>query len=201
MMTTFGLIRHGSTIWNKEGRAQGSSDIPLNENGWQQARQLGERIAGEQWDRIYASDLIRAQQTAQAIAEATKLEVTLDARLRELDGGLIEGTTQAERIERWGENWKEVDLGLETPESGAARGVACLEELAQRHPGEHILIVSHGVLLSHVLNRILQQVPPKWHSLDNMSITVVECDADLNWDCALYNCTEHLVPMETNPTE
>ncbi|MCL9661241.1 histidine phosphatase family protein [Paenibacillus hunanensis] len=200
-MTTFGLIRHGSTIWNKEGRAQGSSDIPLNENGWQQARLLGERIAGEQWDRIYASDLKRAQQTAQAIAEASGLTITLDARLRELDGGLIEGTTQAERIERWGEDWKEQDLGLETPESGAKRGLACLQELAECYPDEHILIVSHGVLLNHVLNVILQQEPPKWHSLDNMSITVVECDADQEWDCALYNCTSHLLPYEANKAE
>ncbi|MFD1886510.1 histidine phosphatase family protein [Paenibacillus wenxiniae] len=200
-MTTFGLIRHGSTIWNKEGRAQGSSDIPLNENGWQQARLLGQRVAGEQWDRIYASDLIRAQQTAQAIGEAAGLEITLDARLRELDGGLIEGTTQAERIERWGEDWKEKDLGLETPESGATRGVACLQELAQRHPNEQILIVSHGVLLSHVLNAILHQQPPKWHSLDNMSITVVACDAEHKWDCALYNCTNHLLPHEAKPAE
>ncbi|WP_322906862.1 histidine phosphatase family protein [Paenibacillus campi] len=199
-MTTFGLIRHGSTIWNKEGRAQGSSDIPLNENGWQQARLLGERVAGEHWDRIYASDLIRAQQTAQAIAAASGLSITLDARLRELDGGLIEGTTQAERIARWGEDWNQKDLGLETPESGAARGVACLQQLGQRHPGERILIVSHGVLLNHVLNAILQQ-PPKWHSLDNMSITIVECDAVQEWDCALYNCTSHLLPYETNPAD
>lgn len=199
-MTTFGLIRHGSTIWNKEGRAQGSSDIPLNENGWQQARLLGERIASEQWDRIYASDLIRAQQTAQAIAEAAKLDIFCDPRLRELDGGLIEGTTQAERIERWGEDWKQQDLGLETPESGAARGISCLSELAQRYPNERILIVSHGVLLNHVLNAILQQ-EPKWHALENMSITVVHCDDPKQWDCELYNCTRHLLPYETNSAD
>ncbi|WP_046228374.1 histidine phosphatase family protein [Paenibacillus dauci] len=194
-MTTFGLIRHGSTIWNKEGRAQGSSDIPLNEDGWNQARQLGRRIAGESWDRIYASDLLRARQTAQAIAEASQLPVSYDPRLRELDGGQIEGTTQAERIERWGEQWKQKDLGLETPESGAARGISCLQELGQKHPGERILIVSHGVLLNHVLNAILKE-EPKWHTLENMSITVVRCDEQNAWDCELYNCVRHLLPYE-----
>jgi len=194
-MTTFGLIRHGSTIWNKEGRAQGSSDIPLDEGGWEQARQLGKRIKTESWDRIYASDLIRAQQTAQAIAEGGDLQISSDPRLRELDGGLIEGTTQADRIARWGEDWKSQDLGLETPESGAARGVSCLEELVSLYPNERILIVSHGVLLNHVLNQILSD-EPKWHGLENMSMTVVQCNEDHVWSCELYNCTQHLLPSE-----
>lgn len=66
-MTTVGLIRHGITEWNLLGKAQGISDIPLNETGREQADKLGERLAGEEpWDLIIASDLCRATETAES---------------------------------------------------------------------------------------------------------------------------------------
>ncbi|WP_337019427.1 histidine phosphatase family protein, partial [Oceanobacillus massiliensis] len=70
-MTEIGLIRHGSTAWNKERRAQGSSDIPLDEEGLMQAKLVAERLSAEKWDVMYSSDLSRARQTAEAIADKT----------------------------------------------------------------------------------------------------------------------------------
>lgn len=49
MITTIGLIRHGSTLWNKEGRIQGRTDNPLDEEGLLQAAELAERLSGEEW--------------------------------------------------------------------------------------------------------------------------------------------------------
>ena len=64
MITTVGLIRHGVTDWNNLGKAQGISDIPLNEDGIKQATALAKRLSGEEWDIIFSSDLMRAEQTA-----------------------------------------------------------------------------------------------------------------------------------------
>lgn len=85
------LIRHGETDWNVEGRIQGSADQPLNVRGLEQARRLGTRLASVRFDAVYASDLQRAAQTARtALPDA---EVRLDARLRELAYGVLEGKT------------------------------------------------------------------------------------------------------------
>lgn len=74
-MTRIGLIRHGSTAWNKEGRIQGHTDNPLDEEGLQQAEAIAERLSGEHWDYIYSSDLLRARQTAEVIAAKLGLQV------------------------------------------------------------------------------------------------------------------------------
>ncbi|ETT61980.1 MULTISPECIES: histidine phosphatase family protein [Paenibacillus] len=192
-MTTIGLIRHGSTAWNKEGRVQGHTDNSLDAEGLQQAQLLAERLSTEQWDYIYSSDLLRARQTAEVIAERLGLEITgLVPGIREMYAGLIEGTTQQERIERWGTDWKTLDLGLETPEASELRGSEVIEEIAARHPGSHILIVSHGAILRSSLRRLLPELDGTV-LLNNTSITrITKSESDGSWNCELYNCARHL---------
>lgn len=116
-MTIIGFIRHGTTVWNKERRAQGSSDIPLDSDGIHDAERLAKRMENEDWDYIYSSDLKRAKQTAKIVAKRMNVkEATLDSRIREVNGGQIEGTTETERLEKWGEKWREMDLGIESKE-------------------------------------------------------------------------------------
>src|SRR6056297_2314192 len=67
VMTHICLVRHGETDWNLRGLVQGSTDIPLNERGYSQARAAGAYLAGEQWDYLYASPLSRAHKTAVTI--------------------------------------------------------------------------------------------------------------------------------------
>ena len=190
-MTRFGLIRHGSTAWNKEKRSQGHSDIPLDEEGLAQAVALAERLSHEQWDVIYSSDLQRAKQTADIIAEKLQLPlVQVDSRLREMYGGRKEGTTLEERVQRFGDNWKELDLGEEKPEEGMKRGVACLTEIASQHPGRNILIVSHGAILRHTLRGLVAELDVEM-PLRNTSLTEL-MRSDTQWDCNLYNCTKHI---------
>ena len=81
-MTTLLLARHGETEWNRELRIQGSSDIGLNELGRKQAQSLAQDLTDVDLDAIYASDLARARQTAEAVA-ATAAAVAR-ARLRSL---------------------------------------------------------------------------------------------------------------------
>ena len=149
-MTSICLVRHGETEWNRTGRYQGQMDIPLNEHGLQQAAAVATAIAGEpSWDAIVSSPLSRARKTAEAIAQAIGIdEITLDADLKERNYGEAEGLTLAERTERWtGNEWP----GLEPFESLQARGVAALDRVALRFPGQRVLVVCHGGLMNAVL--------------------------------------------------
>jgi alpha-ribazole phosphatase len=90
------LVRHGATEWNASGRYQGQSDVELSELGRRQARAIADRLRSDLFDRIYASDLQRARETAETIALPRRLQVTTDARLREFHFGDWEGLTWPE---------------------------------------------------------------------------------------------------------
>ena len=137
-MTKIGFIRHGSTPWNKEGKAQGWCDIPLNNDGIVDAKRLAQRLLSEDWDIIYSSDLLRAHHTANIIAEKMMKTVHLDSRLREIAGGLIEGTTEEERILKWGSGWRELDLKIESDDRVLSRGITFINEICEKHPNENI---------------------------------------------------------------
>ncbi|WP_313642003.1 histidine phosphatase family protein [Paenibacillus sp.] len=190
-MTTIGLIRHGSTAWNKEGRAQGHTDNPLDTEGLQQAALLAERLSTEQWDYIYSSDLLRARQTAEVIAKRLCMEIAgLVPGIREMNAGLIEGTTEQDRVERWGNEWKTLDLGLESSEASEIRGSQAIEDIAEKHPSSRILVVSHGAILRSTLRKLIPELNVTV-LLSNTSITQITKSDDI-WNCRLYNCAQHL---------
>ncbi|MGN7382385.1 2,3-bisphosphoglycerate-dependent phosphoglycerate mutase [Chlamydia abortus] len=189
-MTTIGLVRHGVTDWNLEGRAQGQHDIPLNEEGIRQARLLGERLAQEHWDYIYTSDLARASRTAEIIAEAMGMKVTgYDARLREKSHGDLDGTTEEERIERWGPSWREIDHGEETLQDVLRRSLSFMKEITAKHPEDRVLVVSHGAWIRATMGELIRD--REISKLSNTSICVLQ-HTEENWSCLLYNCTRHL---------
>ncbi|WP_316044321.1 histidine phosphatase family protein [Saccharococcus sp. Marseille-Q5394] len=191
ILTVIGFVRHGVTAWNKEGRAQGNSDVPLDDEGIEMAKSVAERLSKEQWDVIYTSHLIRAKKTAEIIAEQMPdVELVEDARLREFSGGLIEGTTEAERIEKWGKDWKEQDMGFEPHESIVFRGMESIADIKNKHAGKRVLVVSHGGLIKRLLNELITDTIYETH-LDNTSLTIVELNDDKNL-CQLFNCTAHL---------
>lgn len=190
-MTVIALIRHGVTDWNAQMRAQGHTDIPLNEEGLRQAERLGARLGGESWDFAYSSDLGRAMETARRAVAAHGLAVVPDARLREMYLGQIEGTTEAERNRRWGDNWRELDLGGETREAVAERGARAIHDIADRHSGKRVLVVSHGGLIGAALKRLAPHIETSG-PLYNTSLSVLRRCEDGRWECDLYNCTAHL---------
>lgn len=154
MKTYLALVRHGVTDWNYDGRAQGHTDIPLNDEGRRQAEAVAARLATERWDAVYSSDLARAQTTAQAICRRTGHELVLDQRLRERNIGLAEGTVEPERQVRWpGVPFHSLP-GLETNQELARRALAALTEIAGRHPGQRVIVVSHGGLIATFLREI-----------------------------------------------
>lgn len=166
-------VRHGETAWNRVSRIQGHTDIPLNEAGHWQARQVGDAVAAEGVDAIYSSDLQRAADTARAIGQATGVAVQLDAGLRERHFGELEGLTHDEITTRWPDDarrWRGRDpeygpQGGETLKDFHARCVAALTRLAQRHPGQTVVLVAHGGVLDcfyRAANGVDLSVPRSW---------------------------------------
>lgn len=151
-MTKLLLARHGETDWNREHRWQGHTDVPLNELGLQQARALADELEQEQIAAIYSSDLQRAFDTAKVVGERKGLDVTVDPGLRELDFGAWEGLTSDEVEEqfpgdlgRWREHGERSERrGGETSEQLRERVLAVARRIANEHPGELVLVVSHG---------------------------------------------------------
>lgn len=191
-MTTIGLIRHGITEWNHLGKAQGISDITLNKVGKKQAIALGNRLSQEErWDIIVTSDLIRAVETARIIGAKLDLSISMtDKRIREINCGEVEGTTEEERLIKWGRNWRELELGMESYENVSKRGIEFLEELVLLRKGKRLLVVSHGALIGLTLQQLLPEKFPTTY-IDNTSITIL-VNIEGTWECKLYNCREHL---------
>jgi probable phosphoglycerate mutase len=149
-------VRHGETAWNVDARIQGQTDIALNDTGRWQARRVGQALAGEPISAVYSSDLERAQETAQSIAQVAGTPVIPHQGLRERRFGMFEGKTFDEIRESWPEhahNWRKRIPEWEPPEGGESllalreRVTRTLEELAARHPGEQIVVVAHGGVL------------------------------------------------------
>lgn len=189
-----GWIRHGRTDWNAAGKIQGQTDIPLNEEGKAQARRLAERLLqeGADWTAVVSSDLQRAQQTAAILAE--KLGIRLlapDERLRERNYGLIEGTTEEERLERWGPDWRQMELGQESNEAMKARGLAYVEELlAAVGREDKVLVVTHGGFLTQLLHALCSGLDNSY--IGNLSYSVMSLQENGGWQSVLHNCTAHL---------
>ncbi|OCT12680.1 phosphoglycerate kinase [Paenibacillus pectinilyticus] len=190
-MTTIGFIRHGSTEWNRLGRLQGQLDTDLTDEGREQARLLGLRLADENWDGIICSDLKRASETAQIISALSGIPLLAsDKRLRERKYGLAEGTTVTEREERWGVDWKLLDLDQETDSELWARWMDLETEILERYPNQKVLLISHGGFIVQVL-RVLQLNQEEF--LQNTSLTLLLREGD-QWKLELYNCLLHLQP-------
>lgn len=152
------MVRHGETAWNAEGRVQGQLDIPLSRVGLAQAHAVAGVLSGQSYAALFCSDLVRVQQTARPLAERLGLAVQLDPRLRERHYGVFQGLTYAEARERLPEDYARFKAKLpdysfgdgESLRAFSARCIACVGELASRHPGEALLLFTHGGVLEMV---------------------------------------------------
>ncbi|PID96052.1 MAG: histidine phosphatase family protein [Actinomycetales bacterium] len=150
------LVRHGRTAWNLARRAQGHTDIPLDEVGHAQARRMAPLVADMRPARIWTSDLARAAQTAAYIGECADLPVETDRRLREYSVGERTGLTRAEFAERFpreyaawaGEDETVLLPGAESTADVLARMVPALRGfVAALTPTQVGVVVTHGACL------------------------------------------------------
>jgi broad specificity phosphatase PhoE len=158
-MTQITLVRHGQTDWNLARRYQGQMDIPLNEEGFRQARELSVLLADEVFDVIYSSDLQRARQTAEILQLGRHIPLITDQRLREIAFGQWEGAYFPDMLrdfpERFAISQKDPSISLapggESVLEVSRRTSAFADEISLLYPNGKILVVTHGMALATLL--------------------------------------------------
>ena len=178
------LVRHGETLWNTEQRIQGQSDSELTKQGIEQARQTGLRLQHLGITHIISSDLGRTQQTAAIIAESCQCQFVTDARLREINMGVLEGralSSLTQQEEQWRKSLLNGDPAGRIPQGES------MDELAQRMrealeatralpSGSRPVLISHGIALGCLLGTLLGL--PAWAErrlrLRNCSVSRVD---------------------------
>ncbi|HEY9855175.1 MAG TPA: histidine phosphatase family protein [Stenomitos sp.] len=156
------LIRHGESEANRQGIVQGHFDSPLSEAGLEQAAALAEALAHERFEALYASDLLRARQTGEAIARRLGLSPRLDPMIREIDIGLFSGRTWADIAAEHPEDYRRfketgrwsVVPGAESEEAQQKRVDGFLATLRVEHSGR-IAVVAHGAILRRTIHTLL----------------------------------------------
>lgn len=169
---TIYLARHGETDWNRVGRWQGATDIPLSDAGRAQARALAAKLRERGIARVHASSLSRALETAQIIAEHLGLPApAVDGRLRERGYGVFEGLTRDECAERFPAEWERyvaegrvTPPGAEPHDEVVARVSAAIDQIAGAAAAEAILVVSHGGCIRAFIHAIAGFYPPPLHN-------------------------------------
>jgi len=161
-MGTVLLLRHGETEWNREGRIQGWAPIALNERGREQAAKAAARLAASyDVDRIVTSNLLRARQTTDCVADRVDAPVDRSARWRERDIGVYQGLDYADVLDRFPEfaiGEAAARASDETPDSGESfedvrRRVLAGWRTAADRPGT-TLVVTHGGPIHLVLGHV-----------------------------------------------
>ena len=149
---SFLCVRHGVTDWNREGRFQGRTDVPLNDEGIAQAQSAARRLQSTPFDFVVSSPLIRAVKTAKIVAATSSRPVAVEADLIECDFGSFEGRPVAEVMSEFGITAKEA-LASILPQDGEAwaavseRSLRCIGKWLSHHPQAVILFVSHDAVM------------------------------------------------------
>ncbi|GAA1555095.1 hypothetical protein GCM10009789_05680 [Kribbella sancticallisti] len=161
MRTTVVLARHGRTEWHHGNRYTGSTDLPIDEVGRQQAQQLKDWATDFAPDALWSSPMLRARQTAQPTAEALGLTPRLDERLRELDFGSAEGRMLSELPPAVSKAFELDPVGWhfpdgEDPAAAADRVHEAFHQIGREHQGQKVLVVAHNTLIRLLVCRVLR---------------------------------------------
>ena len=201
------IVRHGQTEWNIAGIRQGHLDSRLTGKGVAQAKALGQRLARERFAALYSSDLGRAVQTAMAIADRTGHEIITDPRLRERHLGIFQGLNADEITGKYPEERRMLRTsgpgyiipGGESMEQQVERNVSYLNELAHKHVGETIVVVTHGGVVSGFFRHTLA-IPldaPRRFEFVNAGLNVFVHEEE-HWMLLTWGDVSHLAPGATS---
>lgn len=203
MATWIYLVRHGQTAWNEEGRLCGSSDVPLSEEGLVQAYKLAERLKGIDICAIYSSPLLRARQTAEAIASFHQVPVRIEPNLSEIDYGDWEGMRVANAIENFPELERlrrEEPMKFTAPNGEqmakfAERVISAIHKIASSHTGETVCVVAHQTVNRFIICWAMQMDFRMWRRLrqDPGCVNLLQVRDDGMWRVCLLNDTCHLL--------
>ncbi|MEN9901781.1 MAG: phosphoglycerate mutase [Pseudomonadota bacterium] len=204
------IVRHGETAWNADRRLQGHQDIPLNAVGVAQAEAAGRYLRSEhaksQFSAVISSDLLRARQTAEAVAGGLGLPVQAAQALRERHYGEFEGKTPAEAASFAAEAYaalvSRVDLAAspgaaEPLQAMLERIERCLSDLARVYADQAVVIVTHGGVLDLLYRRAMGRTltGPRDAPIPNAGLNWLDIEAEeqgLRWTMVAWGETEHL---------
>ncbi len=195
------MVRHGQTEWNIANKRQGHLDSPLTEQGIGQAKALARRLTRERFSALYSSDLGRAMQTARIIAETTGHKIIADSRLRERHLGIFQGLVGDQIKEKYPEEYKlhrslgpdYVIPGGESVREQVARNLDYLNEIAAKHFGETIVVITHGGVLSGLFRHTFS-IPfeaPRRFEFTNAGLNVFVYDRG-SWFLQTWGDLSHL---------
>jgi len=201
------IVRHGQTEWNIAGIRQGHLDSRLTSKGIAQAKALAQRLAQEKFDALYSSDLGRAVQTAMEIADLTGHEIVTDPCLRERHLGIFQGLNAEEIAEKYPDERRMLRTmgpdyvipGGESMRQQVERNVSYLNDLAQKHSGETIVVVTHGGVVSGFFRHTLA-IPldaPRRFEFVNAGVNVFIYEQE-NWMLLTWGDVSHLAPGATS---
>lgn len=188
-MTKIYIARHGETNWNKAGRLQGATDIPLNETGKKQAEECRRFFIERKIEAIFTSPLLRASKTAKIINEGFDLPLIEMPEFKERKFGKAEGMTYEERTKVFPrknypnqENYKVFRRRLEMG----------LKKIQEAYPNEEVVLVAHGAVI-HTIFQIVKNAEffPQHARLSNGGVSTIQYMEE-HWWLEQYNCTEHL---------
>jgi broad specificity phosphatase PhoE len=157
------LARHGRTAWHAEGRYAGTTDVPLDEVGVQQAERVAERLKDEKIEMVFSSPLSRCLAVAEMVADLHGLEVMVDDRLRELDLGRWDGEMLDEIVKRDGEilkRWTRDPTSVTIPGGESLldaqrRSMDWLGDASARHADGLLFASSHGGPIRAILAAVI----------------------------------------------
>ncbi len=153
------VVRHGETIWNKEGRVQGITDIPLTEKGKLEAVELQTLVNSLNIDVVISSPLSRARETAKILVNSS-LPINIDDRIKERDWGMNEGANISE-VDGW-DCWDVIlntkVQNIECIQDFMERVSNFLEEIKVRYKDKNVLIVTHSAVI-RVIHYLLGTIP------------------------------------------
>jgi probable phosphoglycerate mutase len=207
-MTELVLIRHGETDMNRELRFQGQVNVGLNATGHEQARRLAARMAGEQADAVYVSDLLRARQTAEPIAGGLCLDPVPESGLREQHFGRVDGMRvddiQREHPEAWA-GWLRFDQDFAMPEGEStrafhARVMDAVRKVLAAHPEQTVVVVTHGGVLDMIYRtaRALDLSGPRQSEIPNAGLNRIRV-RDGVFEILAWADTRHLADLPPQP--
>jgi broad specificity phosphatase PhoE len=203
------FIRPGETDWNRDLRYQGWVAIPLNSYGKRQAQRLANYIRNIGVGALYTSDLKRATETAELLAEKLGSEPIADRRLRERDIGVWQGLTQQEMQQWYPTEYAQFvgdPDGYRVPEGESRKDVrerilAAFNEYLAADRGETIAILSHSTAINALLAEIIPSI--KFGSVDvsNTSVTTIKRDDNGAWQLVTADDITHLEGMSAQKVQ
>jgi probable phosphoglycerate mutase len=203
------LIRPGETDWNRQGRWQGWVAAPLNQHGRRQAEALARFVRNIGMSTLYSSDLRRAIETAELLAERLAFKPVYDARLRERNIGAWQGLILDEMCDWYPDEYEQLLAnvdgfcipGGESRAEVRTRMVAAFDDILNKNRGETVGILSHTTAIRALLSHVIPDCDPNSVEVSNTSVTTLVRGDTSQWQLVAANDVMHLEGLPSHSVQ